>query len=635
MRFIFTCLSFLVLLSAGAQPSFKSILHVGDDDEFSQVIVADDGSYIAVGDSYNSRLNATMMLIARYSPNGTILLSKMIGVANESSRAGSIIKTRDGGYAIGGNIAGQFAIVKLDKALNITWKKKYTNGEYGSGVNSLVQTGNGDYIAVGAIIDADYFIHCYFLRTDSTGNALASKQYFRSDDEDDAHNEFLSVVPAGDGNYALLSIITSHEYLINYQTSVMKVTPYGDVIWTKILSDTGRVTYPSSMIAGSDGGLVITGSLTRFHPDSGDGNNYEQTMIAKLDADGRLLWSHYLAATELNENFADDITEDKNGNYLLSGGFAYGDFELENYTNYSMLATINPAGSLLSTKLIYESDSTGVELGSVKPAGNGYIAGGAFFGSYFPTDGDETMHNILMHFDDTLGICESVTSDGRLLPFGSVTDTTVTVDSITFVQLSPVLDTVIGGNSVYLCQSALPLQLLSFAASLQNRQVNVSWTTANEVNTSYFVAEKGAGPGSFSELQTVAAKGINGSTQKYTLTDLQPLPGTSYYRLKQVDRDGKTAYSDIASVTMSADGALAITPNPVQNQLRILLQSEKASTANFEVLDMKGKRMMTQTKGINEGANTIIIPAASLAKGVYILRVIQNSSVQSIRFLKE
>ncbi len=171
---------------------------------------------------------------------------------------------------------------------------------------------------------------------------------------------------------------------------------------------------------------------------------------------------------------------------------------------------------------------------------------------------------------------------------------------------------------------------------LQNKTVNVAWKTTNELNTDNFVVERSDDSRTFTSLQKITAKGNNAaSVENYATVDLQPLQGTSYYRLREVDRQGAVTYSNIVSVTVLANGTLVISPNPVHDNLHVLLQSRASGQAIFVVSDITGKIVAKQKSAIIEGMNTIHIPATSLSKGIYVLKVIQNNAVQSVKFIKQ
>jgi hypothetical protein len=127
----------------------------------------------------------------------------------------------------------------------------------------------------------------------------------------------------------------------------------------------------------------------------------------------------------------------------------------------------------------------------------------------------------------------------------------------------------------------LPLKLISFTAQLDNNnQANLKWTTVSEVNVSHFVIEKSTDGINFSDAGTVMATANAGDKTNYAFSDnlLNIQSGIVYYRLRSVDIDGKSQYSEIRIIRIGKLSEKAITivayPNPVTNELRVTIPSD-------------------------------------------------------------
>ena len=110
----------------------------------------------------------------------------------------------------------------------------------------------------------------------------------------------------------------------------------------------------------------------------------------------------------------------------------------------------------------------------------------------------------------------------------------------------------------YQTNSTLPVTYFNFSASKQQQSVLLSWQTANEINNNYFSIERSSGR-NFNALYKISSN----DKHAYSYTDLNPLQGNNYYRLKQVDKDGKFSYSQIVSVVFDDANKFVIYPNPV------------------------------------------------------------------------
>jgi fibronectin-binding autotransporter adhesin len=172
-------------------------------------------------------------------------------------------------------------------------------------------------------------------------------------------------------------------------------------------------------------------------------------------------------------------------------------------------------------------------------------------------------------------------------------------------------------------RAPLPVQLLSFTAARQGSAVRVAWATALEKNSAYFIVQRSADGHTFADVEKVAAQGNSFSRHDYASLDASPLAGLSYYRLRQVDVDGTSAYSPVVAVRFDGQVATAAPtlvayPNPSTGQsFRLLTTNLAATGGTVQLFDNVGRLVLTNvaTVGMTE---TIIAPAQPLASGIYI-----------------
>jgi len=94
----------------------------------------------------------------------------------------------------------------------------------------------------------------------------------------------------------------------------------------------------------------------------------------------------------------------------------------------------------------------------------------------------------------------------------------------------------------------LPVELLSFNAEAMGDRVRLRWTTASETQNELFVVERSANAAGFEGIANVPGAGTSSQRRDYVFDDAEPLVGTSYYRLRQVDTDGSGSVSDVVAV---------------------------------------------------------------------------------------
>jgi uncharacterized repeat protein (TIGR03803 family) len=175
----------------------------------------------------------------------------------------------------------------------------------------------------------------------------------------------------------------------------------------------------------------------------------------------------------------------------------------------------------------------------------------------------------------------------------------------------------------------LPVQWLSFTAQKTGSAVLLQWKTAREENSLRFEVERSGNGNLFNSIGSITAAGNTASVSAYTFNDHHPAQGTNYYRLKQVDGDGKFSYSATVSVRFGYAGAVVIGPNPVKDQLLIKLPADHGFRL-ISVWDAAGRRVMHQTV---TGA-TLQLSVGHLTKGRYVLQI-AGRETERHSFIKE
>lgn len=126
----------------------------------------------------------------------------------------------------------------------------------------------------------------------------------------------------------------------------------------------------------------------------------------------------------------------------------------------------------------------------------------------------------------------------------------------------------------FAADGTLPVTLTSFAATFTNNQNSLTWATSSESNSLGFDVESSADGVVFNKIGFVASKSNGNSTSAltYAFQDKSATSGTTYYRLKQVDKDGKFEYSDIKFVKnplFVGQNAFTVYPNPTTDYVDI------------------------------------------------------------------
>jgi hypothetical protein len=186
----------------------------------------------------------------------------------------------------------------------------------------------------------------------------------------------------------------------------------------------------------------------------------------------------------------------------------------------------------------------------------------------------------------------------------------------------------------------LPVGLLDFNAQAKTNKVDLSWRTVYEQNNTGFEIQRSVSNASgFFAIDFENSKGTGFIDRNYDYSDLDVKKNTRYYyRLKQIDLDGKATYSPVRSVILK-DSRLAnitINPNPVTDgTLMITMNQTRLNVMHAQVLDNAG-RVIMQTKFNNVAPGSVLqMPVKTMAAGVYTLRLSSDGDVEAIRFIKK
>lgn len=181
---------------------------------------------------------------------------------------------------------------------------------------------------------------------------------------------------------------------------------------------------------------------------------------------------------------------------------------------------------------------------------------------------------------------------------------------------------------------ALPIELLSFAAAVSDeRSVELSWSTASELNNDYFTVQRSANGMEFESLFDVDGAGTSGTGNNYSATDPNPYEGTTYYRLRQTDFDGKRALSKIISVELP-ESDWTIYPNPTDGS-EINLQAPKhfvSRSLAVTIVDSRGIVVLRQASTVSQEGRVKLLPDSTLSNGIYLM-TITDGNVRLIKRL--
>lgn len=184
--------------------------------------------------------------------------------------------------------------------------------------------------------------------------------------------------------------------------------------------------------------------------------------------------------------------------------------------------------------------------------------------------------------------------------------------------------------------AALPVKFISFTAVAQSNTVTLNWQTAEEQNCAYYAIERSHDGVGFTPIATATAVNNSQVISNYAVIDPQPFGDINYYRINQVDIDGKHSYSAIRKVAMHTAGFnYTIIPNPVGEALKINLQSNQSGQLQLEVRDIAGHLLISAKQTLTPGQTTHTIPVKQLAPGTYLLNISSGKTSVTKKFVRQ
>lgn len=174
--------------------------------------------------------------------------------------------------------------------------------------------------------------------------------------------------------------------------------------------------------------------------------------------------------------------------------------------------------------------------------------------------------------------------------------------------------------------SILPVNLTNFTGEIRGADNLLSWVTDKEQNFKAFELQKAGTDKNFTTTTIIPSKNNGGySTTKtpYSFLDKNVMPNTFYYRLKQIDSDGKYAYSNIVSIKRSGiANNINIYPNPTATQINIEFNATNSTLCKAFIYDIYGRVLLSFDIRTQTGNNKHSLNISNLSTGNYLLKLI-------------
>jgi len=187
--------------------------------------------------------------------------------------------------------------------------------------------------------------------------------------------------------------------------------------------------------------------------------------------------------------------------------------------------------------------------------------------------------------------------------------------------------------------NALPITLTHFdARPINEQQVKVEWATAEEIGNSFFSVERSSDGTNFTTIAQMDGAGNSNEFREYSYIDYDPLPGQSYYRLKQTDFNGNFSYSALARVFINdlKGENTSLYPNPVSlgESVRISYDITEDRPVKFNFVSINGAILRTEERVLLASEEYVELSTKGLQRGMHIIRMLDESQqVVSLKVL--
>lgn len=184
------------------------------------------------------------------------------------------------------------------------------------------------------------------------------------------------------------------------------------------------------------------------------------------------------------------------------------------------------------------------------------------------------------------------------------------------------------------CTGPLPIELLSFNANCKNDGIQLNWSTGSEQNNDKFIIEKSRDGKDWININTIKGTGNSNTELNYTITDKDNWNSITYYRLSQIDFNGKTETFDPISIDCGIkESNVILYPNPNNGSFTIEVSSEQMElNTELIITDITGKIIHKDVIDISEGKTNIPIEL-NLNKGIYNVNLINKHNNKVIKMM--
>lgn len=209
-----------------------------------------------------------------------------------------------------------------------------------------------------------------------------------------------------------------------------------------------------------------------------------------------------------------------------------------------------------------------------------------------------------------------------------------------FYGIGAVNNNGVAEQSVLLQNAVLPVKFLGFNVTKNNNSAILNWSVESEdANTDKYEILRSVNGADFITVSTIAAKnnGLSANNYSFIQENLSNIRnnGVIYYRIKQIDKDGKAVVTEIKNVRLTTKGlTIGVYPNPIKHSTNVSFDLEKDAEVILTLNDAGGKQLMINQFNGFKGSNIRSLDLSKFATGNYILKLQTSTDVNTLPIVK-
>ncbi len=321
---------------------------------------------------------------------------------------------------------------------------------------------------------------------------------------------------------------------------------------------------------------------------------------------------------------------------VQSGGvlFVEGTVKIDNAATLRNAGMVQIQSATLDNQGMYTGTGT---LNALPSVNNGTVAPGAPVGTLTYSSNFTNVGTLALDINsaadfDRLLVTGTATAGGILtVNFGTYTplagQTFQIISATNYagffdeIQVTPNSINAMYDNGILTIFGALPIQLISLTAQKQGDAVLLNWQTTTEVNNRGFDIQRSANGQTWETLHVEPGNGTTSAAKYYSFLDRFPLHGINYYRLRQVDFNGKSELTKIVSVAMTANRDLLAFPNPIGGgELSLYLSGHSGESLALSMYNSAGQ--LVRSGVVQDGFH--LLSVRDLPAGIYTVQIVQG-----------